>query len=782
MAEMGGYTYEKGIRKQDILKSIRVGISKQELVIICVGFLLAMAMPLSEIAPFGIAYLAQEKKLRLRTVILFICISLGSFLACGRLGGAKYTAAGLIYISSLFVLRRGIAVSSATAGIVAAAAVFASGLSALIIDGITLMGVMLLLCEGAVVVSGALMMEKSIAAIRDKKVPSEELDGDTKLSLCAVALIALLGFKEMYLGSSFSIMMVVATVMLLVVSAGCGAGYSTGAGVILGIVCGMGSDFFMPILGAFSFCGFLSGVFSKFKKGGVIAGVILANGIMAVYTSSAMEAVLSIYEVAVASVIFGFIPSSAAEMVGEAFSLERENRESIMRIKIGIKARLNSVAAAFENMSRTMDRLSVKCNNDDGDVAVLFDTTAERVCAKCRKSTICWGRDFDDTYREMFKLLETLKAKGVAKPEDVPKRFEANCINTVKFLEELNHQFDIYRVRQVWHSKISESRKLVGKQLGGMSEIIEKITEDIDTETGRSAASAYQIRSRLELAGVKVKDINIMQDKYERCRVELVVRTDDAKGKGRRSIEKIIKSISGCSKMVKEEVLENKKLIRLVFLEEERFAVEAEHSSRAADKENGDNFRLIHLKGGKFVIAISDGMGTGSRAAKESEAILELLDSFLDAGFDSRVAVRLINSIMIMKSEDEAFVTLDLCIIDLYTGEARFIKTGAEPSFILNRSGRVRTVRAASLPVGLIADAEAEVSTAKIQDGDRIVMMTDGVSMSKSGEPWVDEFIREENSNGEKLTEGILNRAIEKNNGTVKDDMTVVSVRLKAVG
>ncbi|MBR5155957.1 MAG: stage II sporulation protein E [Clostridia bacterium] len=781
MAQTGSYTYEKGIWKQDFLKSIRAGVSKRELVIICVGFFLAMAMPLPGIAPFGIAYLAQEKKLRLRSVLLFLVVSLGSFVACGRLGCAKYASAGLIYLSCLFILKRGIKISDTAAGIIAAIAVFVSGFAALIIEGISLLGVILLLCEGAVVVSGTLMMEKSIETAKQQKFLPENLDSDTKLSLGAVVLIALLGFKEVYLGSSLSIMMVMATVMLLVISAGCGAGYSTGAGVILGIVCGIGSDFFMPILGAFSFCGFLAGVFAKFGKCGVIAGVVLANGIMAVYTSSAMEAVLSIYEVVVASVVFGFVPKSWTDMAGAIFSLDEGNRESIIKIKSGLRSRLNAVAAAFDNMAKTMDKLSSKAHNDDADVAVLFDATADKVCTKCRKATVCWGRDFDDTYGEMFKLLEVLKAKGVVKAEDIPKQFDAKCVNTAKFLEELNHQFDIYRVRQVWHSKISESRKLVGKQLGGMSEIIEKITEDIDAETGKSAVSAYQIRSRLELAGIKVKDINVMQDRYERCRIELTVKTDDAKGKGRRNIEKIIKSLSGCSRMDKEEILENKKLMRLVFSEEEKFIVETEHSSRAADKENGDNFRLLHLKGGKFVIAISDGMGTGSRAARESEAILELLDSFLDAGFDSRVAIRLINSIMIMKSENEAFVTLDLCIIDLYTGEVRFIKTGAEPSFILNRSGRVRTVKATSLPVGLIADAEAEVSTTKIQDGDRIVMMTDGISMSKNGEPWLDEFIREEKYRDEKITDEILNRAIEKNNGTVKDDMTVVAVRLKAV-
>ncbi len=779
MADTRSYTYVKRFWRQELAKWLKQEFSIRELGVICMGFFLAMASPLPGIAPFGISYLAQERKLRLKSFLLFLTVCLGGFASCGRLGGAKYTAAGIIYLSSLFILKRGVKINNVAAALIAGGAILISGIAALIVEGISLLSVVLLLCETAAVVSATLMMEKSIQALSDRDFSPRDMDNDTKLSLGAVLLIALLGFQSMYLGSSLSVMMAAATVILLTVSAGCGAAYSTGMGVVLGIVCGIGSDFFMPILGAFSFCGFLSGVFSKFGKGGVIAGVVLANGIMAVYTGTAMESVLSLYEVLVAAAIFGFVPTSWHQYIRSVLYIDDDNRENIIKIKSGIRVRLNQVAAAVENMAKTINGYSAGEYSGNEEISILFDRAADKVCRKCRKSTVCWGKDFDSTYDEMFKLLEILKAKGVVKPEDITDRLAANCTSSAKLIEELNHQYDIYRVNQVCSSKVSESRKLMADQLGGMSEIIESLSQEIDKETGSSAVSAYEIRTRLEMSGVRVKDINIIDDQYGRQRVELVVKAHNSQGKERRIIEKVVKSISGCSKMTKEEVLENKKLMRFVFSPEERFEVETNHASRGVHNENGDSFRMIHLKGGKFVIALSDGMGTGERAAKESQAMLELLGSFLEAGFESRLAVKMINSIMAMKS-DEAFVTLDLCIIDLYTGEVQFVKTGAEPSYILNRGGRVRTVRAASLPVGLVADAKAEVSNAKMQDGDRIVMMTDGVSTSPMGKPWVNEFLKEE-SNDDEISEKILNRAIEQSHGTVRDDMTVLTVSLKAV-
>ena len=780
MAETRSYTYMKGVWKGQLVKWVKREFSKREIGVICMGFFLAMASPLPGIAPFGISYLAQERRLRFKSFLLFLAVCLGGFTACGRLGGAKYAAAGILYLSSLFVLKRGIKINDITAGLVAGGAVLISGIAALIVEGASLLGVVLLLCETAATVSATLMMEKSIQALSNRSFSICDMDGDTKLSLAAVLLIALLGFQNIYIGSSLSVMMVAATVILLSVSAVCGARYSTGVGVVLGIVCGIGSDFFMPILGAFSFCGFLSGVFSKFGKGGVIAGVVLANGIMAVYTGTAMESVLSLYEVLIAAVIFGFMPNGWLDALRSIFYIGEDDRESIMRIKSGLKARLNQVASAVDNMAKTINGYSEGEYEGIEDISTLFDRAADKVCAKCRKSTVCWGKSFDSMYDELFKLSEVLKTKGVIKPEDITERLGANCLNIQKLADELNHQFDIYRVHQVWNGKISESRKLMAGQLGGMSDIIESLSRDIDKETGSGMVSAYEIRNRLEMWGIRVKDVSITNDIYCRQRVELVVKAHNTQGKERRTIERIVKSISGCSKMTREEVLENKKLVRLIFSTEERFAVETEHASRGVHNKNGDNFRMIHLKDGKFVIALSDGMGTGEDAAKESQAMLELLDSFLEAGFDSRLAVKMINSIMAMKS-GEGFVTLDLCIIDLYTGEVRFVKTGAEPSFILNKGGRVRTVKASSLPVGLVADAKAEVSNTKMQDGDKIIMMTDGVSMSHSGESWVDGFLKEKSESDGEISEEILNHAIEQSQGIMKDDMTVLTVKLKAV-
>lgn len=674
------------------------------------GFFLAMAMPYGGIAPFGLSFLAQERKLSMGAVGSLIAVSLGAAAVCDRLGTAKYVSAGIIYISVLFVLERGVQLNDFTAGLAAGGAVFLAGLVTLFWEGFTFSQFLLLLCEAVAVVAGALVLEKSGRLLRNGKFLPEKLGSEEKLSLGAVAAISILSLQDIYIGADFSVMNSVAAVALLTVAAGCGAGYSTGAGVVLGLVCGIGSDYFMPIMGAFSFCGFLAGIFSRFGKGGVIAGVVLANAMLIVYTDGAMESVLTLYEIMAASVVFAFVNPKIVGLVGEVICLDAAEKAGIMRMKENLRLRLKAVAESFEAMAKTINRSGRESEKRENraDLATFFDMAADKVCKKCKKSDICWNKDFDFTYQSLFGLMKTMNEKGQLSPNDADENFRERCRQLPHLVAELNHQLDIYQVKQEWLKTLEENRKAVGQQLSDVSEILGGISEEIKSDIGMCCIGAEE--------------------------------------------------------------------------PEEKFKIETDFAECAASDENGDSYRFAHIGKGRYVIALSDGMGTGSSAAQESRAMLELLESFLYAGFETTVAVKFINSVMLLKSDAEAFVTMDLCIIDLCTGQAEFIKTGAEPSFIMHGKG-VDTVKASSLPVGVVAGIDAHSSYRCMNDGDVIVMVTDGIEDIECGSMWVGDFIEDTvNSDSyDGLADKILNRAIEQNNGQVRDDMTVLSVKLKAV-
>ncbi len=781
MAELGYIPQKSTGNRKTNRRNLSDKLLKNKSPFRLLGFFLAMAMPYGRLAPFGVSFLAQERELSLGAVFVFLATAMGSWLVCDRLNAAKYICSGLIYLAVLFVLDRGVKLKSAAAALAAGMCVFVSGIVTIFWQGFNFGDFLLLLCESAAVVAGAFVLEKGIRLMKLEKPDMRSIDTEEKISLTVTLALLVLGLKELYIGSVFSIMSMVAVVLLLIVAAGCGSAYSTGAGVILGVICGIGSDDFLPVLGTFGFCGFMSGMFSKFGRGGVVAGTVLANAMLAVYNNEAMESVLNLYEIMFAAVVFMFVKKRTITLVGDIICLDAAERAGIRKIKESLKERLGAIAVSLETMAKAMEGFSEKHSRKNiTDIATVFDMAADKVCKRCRRVSVCWQKDFDFTYHSLFEMMKAMDRKGTVGPYDVNERFQSECINFSRLVAELNHQLDLNQVKCVWQSKVDESRSLMGEQLSGVSKVIDGLSADIESDMAFHSISVKEVEEKLREKEIDVYKVKVLAEQQGRQRVEICIRRRLWNEVIMRDTIKVMKELFQGEITVREKSEGNEYFATIEFCDAEKFVVETNFAEKAVSGANGDSYRFSYIRGGKYVIALSDGMGKGIRAAKESEAMLELLDSFLRAGFESRMAVKFLNSIMLLKSEEDSFVTMDICIIDLYTGEAEFIKTGAEPSFII-RSNTVDTVKVASLPVGVIAEMEAEIASKTVRDGDVIVMVTDGVETRDSGSMWVGEFISGigGESGDSNLAEEILQQAIKQNDGQVKDDMTVLSVRVR---
>ena len=141
---------------------------------------------------------------------------------------------------------------------------------------------------------------------------------------------------------------------------------------------------------------------------------------------------------------------------------------------------------------------------------------------------------------------------------------------------------------------------------------------------------------------------------------------------------------------------------------------------------SGDNYSYISVEGGKSIVTLADGMGCGSSANEYSTRFIELLEQFLDAGFSEEASIQLLNDAFADNDTNGIPVTLDMCSIDEYDGNADFRKMGAVPSFIKGRDG-VRVIETSSLPAGVISGSGINYSSVKLKDGEYIIMMSDGV-------------------------------------------------------
>lgn len=141
--------------------------------------------------------------------------------------------------------------------------------------------------------------------------------------------------------------------------------------------------------------------------------------------------------------------------------------------------------------------------------------------------------------------------------------------------------------------------------------------------------------------------------------------------------------------------------------------------------ESGDSVGARRI-GSELVLLISDGMGSGIEAKKESSAAIEMFGDMLEAGFEFEEVKDCVNKLLgVRKGEEDMYATLDVVIIDLFDATSRFVKFGAPPSYIL-RGGKVHTLYAESPPVGILPEVLPCITEVSLKKGDAIIMMTDG--------------------------------------------------------
>lgn len=215
-----------------------------------------------------------------------------------------------------------------------------------------------------------------------------------------------------------------------------------------------------------------------------------------------------------------------------------------------------------------------------------------------------------------------------------------------------------------------------------------------------------------------------------------------------------------------------------------RFHVETGTASFAKEGQGvcGDTCAVIPLYKGKMALILSDGMGSGNQAAVESSMAVKFLQRLLTAGFDVDVAVKTVNSMLLLRTPEESFVTIDMAIIDTYSGETEFLKVGSAPSF-LKRVREVRTIKSSSLPIGILQQIEITPVKTVVVDGDYIVMVSDGIAdvpqSSLDKENWLANFLRRGgNVKPQGLAEQVLAQAMLLSGNRIHDDMTVMVAKV----
>ena len=781
------YEEIKSIQKTNKKIDVRLPLINLTLIFI-VGFLLGrVSLLLNQsdskgIAPFGIAYLMaiSVRNNKQKNISAAIGVLLGYLTVINLLNDGK------MYIIVTFILTLSYLVIPVKRRVTREILGFALILSTFFIYGITVskfeFGVNATLClvETVMIMPIYYVIKYAVDSIEEfdyKYLFSTEQLVSISILFCLIVS----GIGNVIL-MNYSLKNICALFLVLSVAYLGGAPYGAMIGVSMGVVLGVSSNDMMWSIGFFSVGGLIVGIFKDTGKiFSILAGIIIYFA-LGLYSN-----VLSLkfgVEVLSSCLLFLCIPRSALKSIEVEINPDRK-REFIDEGKLNcIREEFTFKLRELTNVLNTVSNcLGAVTENENllikGKGSALVENLADRCCANCENRPACWEREFQQTYNSFQSLIQSYEEDAICMPVDLEKR----CVQSFTLLRNVEKIVDNNTVNQVIKERLSEGRKLLSYHIDSISNTLGSLLNDFKKQVIVNTDLEKRVRLALNKKNVNYNDIFCYTDINGKIKIKISM--DDYKGDDylNKNVIPLLDNITRKKLCICEEEsnLNNENDECIISIQEEcKFYMVSYNSMmpKGGESQIGDSYTFGNTRDGCYMTILSDGMGFGPEAGKESKATVDLVERFIEAGFDESTTVNTVNSIMGMRfAEDEKYATLDLNKVDLHNGYSTFVKIGAAPTFI-KRGNKVKLINSKNLPFGLIDEVEVEVIKEQLQAGDIIVSVSDGVldidRYKIEEKTWLENYLSCNNSDPRELSEKILDKAKELSGGIVKDDMTVL--------
>lgn len=451
-------------------------------------------------------------------------------------------------------------------------------------------------------------------------------------------------------------------------------------------------------------------------------------------------------------------------------------------VEHGKEERLLNYAESFQGLSQIFHTMSTKRSSYTAEeLGQIQNELTGKLCASCESCAVCWERDSTPLYGILAQMINGIWHGGEPGAE-TEAQLEQYCRKSKDMVEEAVHVFQRVSLNRAWYNRLLENRQVIAEQLDAMAYIMQDCAREEQVLDVREKHTLAEIRYRAKEQGIVIEEMHLIETVEGRLKLEATVRSRLG---GCISVKTFLASAGHVLDKKMRVTADARTFIsrepaRLVLYEDTiyRSVQGIARLNKDEAKISGDNFSFLELDGGELLLGLSDGMGSGSTACKESEMVLDLVERFLEAGFSVETAVRMMNSAMVMKGENDLYSTVDLCKINLYSGMANLYKIGAAATFI-KREGEVECITSANLPVGAKTQVDIESSEVQLKNGDFVVMVTDGV-LEYLHVPKPEETMREviesiQTNNPGILAKRIMERVMLFTGGKAQDDMTVLA-------
>ena len=428
--------------------------------------------------------------------------------------------------------------------------------------------------------------------------------------------------------------------------------------------------------------------------------------------------------------------------------------------------------------SKLEDYRATFTNEENDDI---FERVTQKVCRECENREKCLGERRQQTYHMMREILCAVQDYGAELNVELKRRLMKQCLLAPRFLRETLENYENVRQKLIWNNKMVQNREGFAAQLNDLAKTLCYTTHELDAGIFEDEHLKKKIRNQLKKSGIKIlSSVFYMtaQGKYE---IHLTLKASKGHIVAMKELASEVGKMAGRIMVPGrgERPIIGDEYCTVACVEGARFHTiqGVAKIGKGSEKISGDTFLTSDLPGGRKGVALSDGMGSGERAFRESTMVVEMLEELLNAGFPVKTAVQIMNTALVTGREEVMFSTIDVAIIDLYDASCEIVKAGAATTYI-KRKDEVEEVHSISLPIGALARLDIEPERRQLEDGDFLIMVTDGVLdtlPTGKQDSLMEEFICQvESQNPGEMAHHILNRVMEYAGAAPLDDMTIL--------
>ncbi len=569
--------------------------------------------------------------------------------------------------------------------------------------------------------------------------------------------------------------------VLLVLYCARAAGISGGAvaGVAAGAIQGLSTAGLSYLSGAYGLGGLMAGVFAPMGKVAGAAAFIIAHGVASLQVGAGGTQILTgAVEVAAATIVYMFLPRS--RRFTEIFGL-RGDSLSGGALRGNIVMRLKYAAQALTQVSVSVEEIAKKLQNVCAPtLRGVYDRSTETICAGCGMSTVCWRKYKDQTLRNFAQLSGPLKEKEKLETCDFTKEFSDRCCRAGEMRDELNKNYARYLMKEAAELRTAQVREVVEAHFRTTAGILEELAGEFAQYQRFDEEAAQRVAVVLRDSGVTPLEVCCRVDRFDRMTVEAEIGRERQKRLNRAAFTREVSS--ACGRLFSPPcVSAGEDRCRIQMCQRPLLDVGRGFSQTCAGGGVfcGDSTNVFYDGCGRLIAVLSDGMGTGGRAAVDGAMTSAMAESLLKAGVGFDSMLETVNSALIAKSGDESLATMDLVCVDLFTGKTEFRKAGAACT-ILRRGRRTEVIEASSVPVGIMPGVEFAASQRELSPGDLLVMVSDGVVAA--GSEWLVDMAADwdEDENPNLLAQRVTEEAKKRRSDGHEDDMTALVLVVQA--